>query len=66
MSSDKKRDDKYFNCDEEHEFKYVSSLYLEEDEVYEYLKDKCDDGTIKYSTHKEVYKMLEDVGYTKK
>jgi len=65
MASDKKRDDKFFNCDEEHEFKYVSSLYLE-DEVYEYLKDKCDDGTIIYCAHEEVYKMLEDAGFTKK
>ena len=66
MSSDKKRDDKYFNCDEEYEFTYVASLYKEYDDVYNYLKDKCKDGTIKYNTHKEVYKMLEDAGYTKK
>lgn len=65
MASDKKRDDEFFNCDEDHEFIYVSSMYSEEDEVYKYLEEKCKDGTINYSTHEAVYKMLKEAGYNK-
>ena len=66
MASDKKKDDKYFNCSEEHEFKYVSDLYIEKKDVYVFLKDKCADKTIKYRTHKEVYVMLHDEGFKKR
>ena len=59
MARDKSRDDKFFNCSEEWEFKYVSELYDKNDEVYDYLKEKCDDGTISYSTHMEVYEIIE-------
>ncbi len=65
MASDKKKDDEYFNCSEEHEFKYVSDLYIEEEDVYDFLKEKCANKTINYSTHKEVYVMLDDAGFTK-
>lgn len=65
MGRDKSKDDKYFNCGQEHEFKYVAGLYgTNYDKVYFYLKKKCGDGSIRYSTHMEVYKMIErDLGY---
>ena len=56
----------YFNCSEEHEHTYVSGLYVEKADVKQWLKDKCADGTICYTTHKELYKMLDDAGFTRK
>ena len=65
MARDKSKDDKHFNCSQEHEFKYVSGLYEEKKEVYDYLKEKCDDDSISYSTHMEVYEMIKkDLGYS--
>ena len=64
MARDKARDDEFFNCSQEHEFQYVSGLYSEKEKVYKYLKEKCADGTIKYSTHMQVYEMIaNDLGY---
>jgi len=67
MSTDKAKDDKYFNCGEEHEFKYLSGLYNKNNEVYDFLKAKCKSDEIKYSTHEEVYIMIKNkLGYSKK
>jgi hypothetical protein len=64
MGRDKKKDDKYFSCSQEHELNYISGLYQESQKVYDFLKGKCQDGSIKYSTHREVYQMIEDgLGY---
>jgi len=60
MARDKARDDIFFNCQEEHEDNYVSNLYLDSDTVKKFLSDKCADKTIKYSTHKAVYELIED------
>ena len=66
MSNNKSRDDKYFSCEQEHELNYVSGLYAEKEKVYEFLKLKCDDNSIKYSTHDQVYKLIKDeLGFTK-
>lgn len=65
MARDKTKDDKFFNCSEEHEFEYVSGLYDAYAEVYSFLKDSCENNTIKYSTHTEVYELIEShLGYT--
>jgi hypothetical protein len=59
MARDKARDDKFFNCSERHEFRYVSSLYGDNKvRVFLFLKKQCRDGAIKYSTHKEVYDLI--------
>ena len=58
MARDKSKDDKYFSCEQEHELKYVSGLYLQQQEVYNFLKRKCADNAIKYSSHQEVYKLI--------
>lgn len=60
-------DHKHFNCSEEHEFKYVSGLYSDSNTVYDFLKESCKNGKIKYSTHQEVYLLIEDeLGLTRK
>lgn len=64
MARDKSKDDRYFSCEQEHELKYVSSLYKEQQIVYNFLKQKCQDNTIKYFTHQKVYKLILDkLGY---
>jgi hypothetical protein len=59
MARDKAKDDKYFNCSENHELVYVSGLYVNSDKVKAFLKEKCADKTISYSTHMEVYELIE-------
>lgn len=59
MARDKAKDDKHFNCSEEHEFNYVSGLYPNnKQQVYNFLKLKCSQKVINYSTHKEVYQLI--------
>lgn len=53
-------DHKHFNCSEEHEFTYVSSLYADSQKVYDFLKESCKNGKINYSTHTEVYQLIKD------
>lgn len=61
MARDKTKDDKYFNCSEKHENDYVSSLYgNNKDSVSNFLVTACDDNTINYSTHMEVYELIKN------
>jgi len=60
MARDKSRDDKFFNCQEEHENGYVSGLYSDSETVKAFLEQKCKNNEIKYSIHKEVYQLIED------
>jgi hypothetical protein len=60
MDRNKPRDDEFFNCSQEHEYRYVSRLYkLNSEKVHEFLERKCKDGTINYSKHKEVYELIK-------
>ncbi len=61
-----KSDWKYFNCSEDYEINYVSGLYEKTKEVKEFIKKKCEDGTINDWTHKELYDFLDEKGFTKK
>lgn len=64
MGRDKAKDDKYFNCSQQHEIDYVAGLYKEKEKVRNFLITKCKDGTIKNNTHKEVYQLIEkELGY---
>ena len=66
MNTGQSRDHKYFNCSEEHELNYVSSLYVEKEEVYDFLKESCENNNIHYSTHNEVYTLIKtELGYDK-
>lgn len=66
MDRNKPRDDEFFNCSQEHEYGYVSRLYdVNSKKVHEFLERRCKDGTIKYSKHKEVYKLIKnELGFT--
>lgn len=64
MGSNKARDDKFFNCSEQHEIDYVCRHYKDQNGVRKLLEEKCADGTIKYSTSLEVYKLIKnEMGY---
>lgn len=60
-------DHKLFNCSEQHEHDYVTSKYTKEQRlsVRAFLKLKCHDNTLYYSTHKEVYELIKkELGFT--
>lgn len=59
MGRDKSRDDKFFNCKQEHEDHYVANLYSDSKKVSDFLEKKCASSAIKYSTHKEVYDLIK-------
>ncbi len=64
MSENLARDQKYFNCSEEHELKYVSGKYADQEKVYQFLVESCKNNKIHYSTHMEVYQLIEkELGY---
>ncbi|MFW5700257.1 MAG: hypothetical protein ACOCWM_01085 [Cyclobacteriaceae bacterium] len=57
-------DHSMFNCNQEHELRYVSGKYAQEQEVYNFLKKKCADGTIFHFTHQQVYDLIKkELGY---
>ena len=65
MARDKAKDDKFFNCQQEHEDHYVANLYSDSKKVSEFLEEKCNSGEIKYSTHKQVYEMIKkELGFS--
>ncbi len=58
---DKSRDDKFFNCSQPHEHNYVASLYERNQvRVANFLVEACGDSRIRYSTHMEVYELIEE------
>lgn len=59
-------DQKYFNCSEEHELDYVAEQYADTAAVKKWIKEKCADKTIHYSTHDRVYALLKDAGFAKR
>jgi len=62
---DLSRDQKLFNCNQEHELNYVAGLYANRQEVYDFLKRSCACSLIFHSTHQEVYDMIKrHLGYT--
>ena len=62
MARDKAKDDELFNCNQQYEIDYVAGLYGEKvkDEVKQFIKDGCEDGTIKDLTHAELYQLIKD------
>lgn len=64
MATDKARNDMFFNCSKESEVDYVAGNYDDSEEVKKFLHKKCEDGTINYSRHKEVYELIKkELGY---
>jgi len=65
MVKNRSRDNKYFNCSEEHELRYVAGRYEEKGKVYKFLKESCANHGIYHSTHEEVYHLIEsELGFT--
>jgi hypothetical protein len=64
MPRDKARDDKYFNCNQESERNYVSGLYHDKKSVYDFLVKSYYNNLINYSTHNEIYQLIQyNLGY---
>lgn len=66
MARDKAKDDKLFNCSQEHERDYVADLYgsTRKNSVLTFLITGCNNNTIFHSTHMEVYKLIKsNLGY---
>ncbi|HLG39011.1 MAG TPA: hypothetical protein VI461_05045 [Chitinophagaceae bacterium] len=61
MTRDKSRDDKYFNCSEQHELDYVSGLYVQKYIVRDFLAEQCKNKHIGYSTYRQVYRLIESI-----
>lgn len=59
MARDKSKDDKFFNCSQDHERSYVANLYSDSNKVNQFLLQKSADGTIKYFTHMKVYELIK-------
>lgn len=59
MERDKYKDDDLFMVTQDWDIKYVSSLYTEQDEVYNFLKKKCKDGTLRNHTNLLVYELIQ-------
>jgi len=60
------KDHKYFNCsqnDSYNELEYRARKYKNPEAVKAFIKEKCKDGTIKYSTHQEVKELLKKAGF---
>lgn len=65
MARDKAKDDKLFNCSQEHELNLVANHYgVNKQKVYLFLTNGCLTNKIHYSTHMQVYKMIyNEFGY---
>jgi len=61
-----KNDWDYFNCSQEHEVNYVALQFTDSIGAKEKIKKLCNNGTIKNSTHDEVYQLLINAGFKKK
>ncbi|MCC8194489.1 MAG: hypothetical protein LIP28_07580 [Deltaproteobacteria bacterium] len=61
-----KRDNKYFNCGEDHEIRHVAGQYRDPEEVAAYIRQECVSGHIHYWTHEKVYALLDKKGFKKK
>ena len=61
----KTRDDQFFDCSNKEEHIYVSNLYGNRKTVVAaFLKDKCRSSVIEFSTHLDVYELIElKLGY---
>lgn len=59
------RDQDYFNCTQDHELNYVAGLYKESKEVKLTLIKLCSNNKIHYSTHADVYAILDELGFVR-
>jgi hypothetical protein len=59
MSRDKFKDDDLFSCQQDWELRYIADLYADKQEVYNFLKGKCKNGTIHNFTYILVYELIK-------
>lgn len=57
------RDNKFFNCSEEHELNYVAGKYEDREKVKEFIRQKCADKTIHYWTQEKLAQYLAENGF---
>ena len=61
MARDKAKDDRMFNCNQEHEHSQVASHYgANTEKVLKFLKDSCARDDIYRFTHAQVYQLIKD------
>lgn len=60
MGRNKAKDDELFNCSQKHELEYVAGLYENKETVLIFLTNQCKGHQIFFSTHDEVYKLIEE------
>jgi hypothetical protein len=66
MARDKSKDDKLFNCSQQHEHDYVAGLYSIEKRpgVRSFLINGCRNNVIYHCTHYKVYELIRaNLGY---
>jgi len=61
MARDKAKDDKMFNCAQQHEQDYVVGLYSwwNQAAVRKFLIDGCNSNLIKNCTHQQLYALIK-------
>jgi hypothetical protein len=64
MTKDESKDYQFFECDQQQDLDYVAGLYNEKEKVYDLLYTERNKNTISYSTHVDIYELIEDkLGY---
>lgn len=64
MAKDESRDYQFFECTHQQDMDYVSGLYNDKSKVYDLLVQERDRNTINYSTHMDIYELIESrLGY---
>jgi len=60
MTKDESRDYQFFECYEQQDLDYVAGLYNDKEKVYDLLKTEREKNTINYSTHVDIYELIEN------
>ena len=66
MARDRSKDQKLFNCSQDHEINYVVGLYSSDKHanVRQFIKDGCSSNLIYHCTHARLYQLImEKLGY---
>ena len=64
MAKDESKDYQFFECDQQQDLDYVAGLYDQKDQVYDLLHQEREKNTINYSTHVDIYELIETrLGY---
>ncbi|MGQ1784213.1 MULTISPECIES: hypothetical protein [unclassified Saccharicrinis] len=64
MARSKSNDKQVFSCKQPHQLNYFTHLYNKNEEVKEFLRRQCANGSLEKKTHLEVFKLIEEeLGY---